>query len=111
MADITTAKRLMAAVSAEAAGILGAGISRPCFIGRYNRAAQVVLADGRLQGVLTAEDRRLIAGFIESEGDDEDRGATLHVRLTESERVRLAQLAEGAGLNVSEYVRGKVFEG
>ena len=106
MTDITIAKRLIA-LSQEGARLLGMGVSRPCFQGRYNTAAQAALADPEAN--LTAEERRLIASFVEPESG-ELRSSMLRVRLTDSERDRIQQLADEAGMDMSEYVRTRVLE-
>ena len=107
MTDIAIAKRLIA-LSQEGARLLGMGVSRPCFQGRYNAAAQAALADPEAN--LTAEERRLIASFVEPEQGDAPRSFMLRVRLTESERDRIQQLADEAGMDMSEYVRTRVLE-
>ncbi len=43
--------------------------------------------------------------------DTETRDYTLRVRLTTSERVELERLAAEAGMDLSEYVRSKIFNG
>ena|SRR5450756_1496119 len=100
--NINDAKRLIAGASIEGLRILGAGVSKPCYQGRYNLAATAALEDPK--AVLTTEERRLIASFIEEEGE-EARGFTLRVRLTESERDAIQAAAEKAGRTMSEYVR------
>jgi hypothetical protein len=104
MATIQDAKRLIA-LSPEGLRILGAGVSRPCFAGRFNAAAQAALSDGATD--YTAEERRLIAEFIESE-EGESRDYMLRVRLSDDERAELARRAAQAGTNMSEYVRRQV---
>lgn len=106
MTDIAQAKRLIAAHSIEGLRILGAGVSKPCYQGRYNLAATAALADPG--SGLTADERRIIASFIEGEGE-EDRSFMLRVRLTESERDRLQAMADEAGQSMSELVRSRVF--
>lgn len=107
MSDIQQAKRLIAANSIEGLRILGADVSRPCFAGRYNRAAEVTLADPQAQ--LTAEERRLIASFIEPEEPESRMEFTLRVRLSLAEKDTLDQLAQQNGMDVSTYVRKRLF--
>jgi len=106
MSTLSDAKRLIA-LSSEGLRILGAGVSRPCYAGRYNMAARLALEDTTTQ--YTADERRLIASFIEGGDEEGTRGFMLRVRLTESERSELAERAEEAGTNMSEYVRRLVF--
>ena len=100
MASINDAKRLIA-LSSEGLRILGAGVSRPCFAGRYNAAAQAALSDGVTD--YTPEERRLIAEFIEAEEADEE--FMLRVRLTGGQERELRAAARSAGQSMSEYVR------
>ena len=106
MTSLADAKRLIA-LSPEGLRILGAGVSRPCYAGRYNMAARLALEDATTD--YTLGERRLIASFIEAEEDEAPREFMLRVRLTEPERARLATLAEAAGLSMSEHVRRAVF--
>jgi hypothetical protein len=107
MATITDAKRLIA-LSSDGIRILGAGVSRSCYQGRYNAAARSALEDTATE--YTATERRLIASFIEEEQDETaPREFVLHVRLNEVERADLARRAELAGISMSEWVRGELF--
>jgi hypothetical protein len=108
--DLMKAKRLIAMASAEAAAVLGVGVAGPCSQARYNRAAGAALADPEAKGILTTEDRRLIASFLEPE-EEGARGYSLRVRLSRDEHGRLQDLAAAAGLTMSEYVRRKALEG
>lgn len=109
MATIADAKRLIAASSLEGMRILGAGVSKPCFQGRYNAAAVAALADQLAE--LTADERRLIASFIEVEEDDPPRSFMLRVRLTPAEHDQLQAMADSeAGGDMSDLVRAKLFE-
>ena len=102
--NIENAKRLIA-LSPDGLRLLGAGVYRPCHQGRYNIAAEAALADGSTD--YAADERRLIASYIEQ--DEESRDAWLRVRLTDGEQQELRRLAEAAGLTMSEYVRRAVF--
>lgn len=104
MATIGDAKRLIA-LSPDGLRILGAGVYKPCYQGRYNAAAEGALSDGAV--AYTAEERRVIASFIEPE-DESPREFMLRVRLSERERGTLERQAAAAGLNMSEYVRQAV---
>lgn len=101
MPTISDAKQLIA-LSPEGLRILGAGVYRPCYQGRYNAAAEAALQDSTVG--YTPDERRLIASFIEPE-DDGLREFMLRVRMNESERGTLERLAAAAGLSMSEYVR------
>ena len=70
MADIADAKRIVAAGSREGARLLGAGVSKPCYQGRYNIAAQAALADS--EAGFTTEERQIIAAFIAEEGEESE---------------------------------------
>ena len=103
-ATLADAKRLIAAASAEAARLLGPGVSHPTSQDRYTRAARAALADPAAQ--LTPDERRLIASFIpHADGPAARRETTLQVRLTPDEHAALQERAAAAGLKVSEYVR------
>lgn len=104
MATIGNAKRLIA-LSPEGLRILGAGVYKPCFQGRYNAAAEGALSDGTV--AYTPEERRLIASFIEPE-EEGAREFMLRVRMSDTERGTLERLAASAGLSMSEYVRQTV---
>ena len=108
MTDIAQAKRLIAGHSMEGARLLGAGVSKPCYSGRYNIAAQAALSDP--DAGLTPAERSLVASYIEAEGG-ETRDDRLQIRVSQSERARLQMAAEAAGTNVSEYVRRRALEG
>ena len=104
MTTIEQAKRTIAAGSAEGMRLLGAGVYKPCYQGRYNIAAQAALSDPQAQ--FTPEERRLIASYIEGEGEPESRMSDrLQIRISPTERALLESAAEAAGTNVSEYVR------
>jgi hypothetical protein len=104
MVTIGDAKRLIA-LSPEGLRILGAGVYKPCYQGRYNAAAEGALSDGTVK--YTPEERRLIAEFIEAESDS-PREFMLRVRMSDAERGTLERLATAAGLSMSEYVRQTV---
>jgi DNA replication initiation complex subunit (GINS family) len=107
MSDITTAKRLIAANSVEGARLLGAGVSRPIYQGRYNLAAAAALADTEAQ--LTPEERRLIAEYITDESN-EVRSRSIQVRVTDDELANIRTNAEAAGQTVSDYLRTRALE-
>jgi hypothetical protein len=105
---IADAKRLMAAKSPSAAEALGTGVFKNCSQARVNNAASIALADHDAD--FTPDERKLIASFIESEGDDEPRSFMLRVRLTETEQERLQEMAATQHMDMSEYTRWKLFE-
>jgi hypothetical protein len=79
---------------------------RPTAQQQYNAAAEAALADAAAP--FTTEDRAQIAAHIlESDGA---RTFMLRVRLTEAERADLARQAQAAGLDMSEYVRSRLFD-
>lgn len=105
MSDITQAKRLIAGSSLEGMRILGAGASKPCYQGRYNLAATAALEDPKAG--LSPEERRLIASFIEGEGESAQgpRDDTVRFRVTGAERNILEDAASQAGVSLSDYLR------
>lgn len=105
---IQDAARVLMAHSLDAARNLGVRpTSSPIYQTIYNRMASQVLADPALN--LTPQERTLVAQFITLDSQDETRSVMLRVRLTESERTDLQRMADAAGLEVSEYVRRRVF--
>lgn len=105
---LADAKRLMAAKSPDAAEVLGAGVFKNCSQARVNQAASLALADRNAD--FTPAERALIVSFIESETDDEHRSFMLRVRLTPMEQERLQEMADAQKMDVSEFVRYKLFE-
>lgn len=74
---------------------------------RYNRV--VGLAFGDPNAEFTAEERRLIASYIDG-GDSENKSQVVHWRVTPTEYADLKQLTEDAGFNsMSDYMRSLVW--
>lgn len=73
---------------------------------RYNHVVDLALNDPSAH--FTTEERAIIAEGLSVPGS-ETRDFTLRVRLTQSERVTLQEAANDADLDLSEYVRRKLF--
>ncbi len=101
LSDITTAKRLIASHSQEGARLLGAGVFKPCYQGRYNLAAQTALQDP--EAGLSPEERELIAGFIVGEDNPGTRNRFIR-NLDESLYRRVAGRAAERGINIGEAI-------
>lgn len=105
---IEQAVRVLMAHSLEAAHALGRRTpASPIFQTVYNRVAAQVLSDP--QSDLAPDERRLVASHITVATEDEPRAFMLRVRLTESERADLQHMAEAANMDMSEYVRSRLF--
>ncbi len=111
MPDLTIqeAARILMAHSLEAARLLARPRpDSPIFQQIYNRVAADVLSDP--QQALTPQERALVAQFVDMQPDPETRSFMLHVRLTEEQRAALQDMADRAGLGMSEYVRSRLFD-
>ena len=75
---------------------------------RYNQAVQIALNDPN--AYWEPEERALLASHLGT-GDMDSRDFMLRVRLTETERLALQDAADAAGENMSDYVRGRLFDG
>lgn len=75
---------------------------------RYLNLLQRALADNSIDW--TPDERTILARAIEPvETSSETRDFTLRVRLTPTERAQLQDLADQEDLDLSEYVRRKIF--
>ena len=72
---------------------------------RYNQAVQIALNDPG--AYWTEGDRAVLAEHLGAQGSD--RSTMLAVRLSSTERQAVEQAADAAGMNISDYVRGKLF--
>jgi len=110
--DIVEALKLIIARSPNAAEeairtIAAARNNSPVLQIRYANVLIRALADPEAN--FSSDERELLSSVIEAPGS-ESRGFTLRVRLTEAERAHLEDLANAAGLSISDYVRRKIFE-
>lgn len=97
-----------ASQSAEAAkAIIAINKKSPAADMRCNLVAIYALED--TDANFTEDERAAIADLLSDE-IAESRDYSLRVRLTASERVELARLADEAGTDVSSFVRKKIFE-
>lgn len=96
-------KLRLAALSAEAARVLGPGTLRPCADVRVRQAVAAALADP----ALTDRARREVAGLAADLATDEPeaRALTLRFRASDAEAEAIRARAEAAGLTLSDYVR------
>ena len=105
---IQDATRLLMARSQAAAGALGRrSPASPIYQELYNKVASDALANPGID--MTADERDLVAQFITLPDEREARSQMLRVRLTERERADLQQMADAAGIEVSEFVRRRIF--
>jgi hypothetical protein len=72
---------------------------------RYRVALSVALNDPDAH--FSPDERQILADAVAP--DEGSRDYMLRVRLTEAEEARLKRMAGEAGMDVSEYVRGKIF--
>ena len=74
---------------------------------RYNRTVDIALNDP--QAEFSSEERALLAGNL-AVFDDVIKTETIRFRATQAERAQLEELANSAGMNMSDYIRNKIFE-
>lgn len=106
---IEDAARVLMAHSLEAASAFSKlRISSPLFPALYTKLAGKILAS--TNSGLTGEERALIARFMMlNTPDDDTRSFMLRVRLTENERAELQHMADEADMDMSEFVRSRLF--
>lgn len=93
------------AASEAIACLRAIAVHSPVVQQRYNRCAEIALADP--QGQVTAEQRAQIAEHVAIE--EEETRTVISLRLTPSERAEIASAADAAGQTVSEYIRSRLF--
>jgi hypothetical protein len=104
---ITDALRLIIRRSAATAGEAAKALQAPLSTRRQRYSAVAVAALGDPEAKWRPDERSLLAINIEP---DETRGNKVQVRLSDSERRAVEELAQAAGLNVSEYIRRRLLE-
>jgi hypothetical protein len=109
--DIITSLKIIIAKSPAAAeeairAIAAAKNNSPVLQTRYANCLIRALADP--QAEFTQAEREQLAAGITTETDTKD--FMLRVRMSQAERMQLAQLADAAGVNMSEFVRKKLFD-
>lgn len=72
---------------------------------RYNQCIQLALNDPA--ATWTADDRSLLAQYLDS-GADDNRSYMLSVRLSIPERDYIQQQADAAGLSLSNWIRERI---
>lgn len=73
---------------------------------RYLQVLDLAFSDPNAH--FTVAEREALVGAVQTVTASA-RGYVLHIRLTDSERAELAQLASEAGVTPSEYVRSRLF--
>ncbi len=111
--EIADILRIIAAKSESIRGeatraIMALNADSPIIKRRLNLVASHALSDS--SAGFTDEEIVRITYLLSAE-NEETRDFTLRVRLTPSERAELERLAAEAGMDMSDYVRSKIFNG
>lgn len=101
----TTLKVRLAALSSEAARVLGHGTMRPCADVRVRNAVAAALSDPTLSAAARREIGGMAAELATTEEERETRNITLRFLVTEDEADEIRARAEAAGQTMSDYVR------
>lgn len=105
---IEQAARLLMVHSPYAASMLSKHTpGGPIYQQVYDRVAARVLSDP--ESGLSLEERSFIAAFISLDTANTARSFLLRVRLTDAERDALQRMAKAADMDMSEYVRARLF--
>lgn len=100
-----TLKIRLAALSSEAARVLGHGTMRPCADVRVRNAVSAALADPNLTAAARREISGVAADLASTDDERETRTVTLRFLVTEDEADEIRSRAEAAGQTMSDFVR------
>lgn len=75
---------------------------------RYNRVVEMAFSDPQAEP-FAPEERQLIAEHITGEGGEGSKTFDVRVRVNAAEKAEIQRLAADEGLNVSDYIRSKIF--
>lgn len=101
----TTLKVRLAALSREAARVLGHGTMRPCADVRVRQAVAAALADPDVGDTARRELAGVAADLATNEVERDVRDVTLRFLVTQDEADEIRARAESVGQTMSDYVR------